>query len=84
MSDMSSGVWVGATLGAGAVLVDLERVDSPVGFSECRRVVLHIRFAAAALRRACTGGKGLAGPVTTESNIKDLIDRKDISKHDHS
>lgn len=80
MSDVGSGMWVSFALGAGAILVDLERVDSPVAFSECRRVVLHIRFAAAALRRACAGGKGLAGPVTTESNIKDLKNQKILVK----
>lgn len=50
---MGCGVRVDA-LGAAAVLVDLERVDAPVGLGECGRVVLHIRLAAVGLGCAAT------------------------------
>ena len=63
---------VGA-LGVVGVLVDPERVDTPVGLSESRGVVLDVRLAGPVLERAGTEGPRITSPVTTESNVKDLM-----------
>lgn len=60
--------------GAAVVLVDLERVDAPVGLVECGRVVLDVRYAGVSLGSAGARGPRIASPVTTEGNVEDLID----------
>lgn len=71
LANMGGGVGVDIALGAATILVDLERVDAPVGLCKCRRIVLHIRFASVTLGCAGAGRPSLASPVTTESNVED-------------
>ena len=66
------------TLCAAALLVDLEGVDAPVGVAESRGVVLDVGVARAGVGGAAAGRPNVAGPVTAESDIKDL--RGNISK----
>lgn len=66
----SSDVDVDAVAG---LLVDLERVDLPVGVREGRGVVLHVALAGAGESRA--GGVAapdIASPVTAEGGVEDL------------
>ena len=65
------GVGDGVALGGAAVLVDLERVDSPVGLLEVGGVVPHVIVAGAGLGGAGAGGPGVTGPVAAEGDIED-------------
>jgi hypothetical protein len=75
IAGMHSGVGVRVTLGAATLLVDLERVDAPVGLGEGGWVVLDIGVAGASLGGTATRGPDIAGPVTAEGNVEDLDGR---------
>lgn len=56
----------------GVLLVDLERVDAPVGLVERCRVVLDESFAGAGFAGAGTCWPDCAGPVAAEGYVEDL------------
>lgn len=64
---------VGVALGGGAILVDLETVDAPVGLLESSGVVADVVIAAA-VESGADGvcAPDLAGPLATEGDIEDL------------
>lgn len=72
VADMRSGMGVDITLRAATVLVDLERVDAPVGIGEGGRVVLDVGVASAGLGGTATRRPDAAGPVTAEGDVEDL------------
>ena len=55
IADVCSSVRVCVAPGAAALLVDLERIDAPVGIGEGRGVVLHVGVAGAGLGGTAAG-----------------------------
>lgn len=55
IADVCSSVWVCVALGAAALLVDLERIDAPVGIGEGGGIVLHEGVAGARLGGTAAG-----------------------------
>lgn len=58
--------------GVAAALVDLERVDGPVGLAEGGRVVGDVGFAVAGQAAAVAGAPDVAGPVAAEGGVENL------------
>lgn len=77
----SAALGVGCSVGVGyfvalaaaaAVLVDLERVDAPVGALEGGGVVLDEGVAGGGVGGAAAAGPDVAGPIATEGDVEDL------------
>jgi len=58
--------------GIAAALVDLERVDGPVGVAEGGRVVGDVGVAVAGQGAAAAGAPDVSGPVAAEGGVEDL------------